>query len=710
MAPIGRAYEQPEKEKTPQRRSKNMKSTTFLLATLIGSLAAPAFADEGMWTPDNFPFDQVNRKYGLSIDQQWLDHIQAGAVRLAGGCSASVVSSSGLVLTNHHCVEGCVRDLSSADHDYAKAGFFTAATGDEKPCPGMQAEVLETIKDVTPAVRAATDGKSGADFGGARNASIARIEREACQGRQSTHRCQVISFFRGGEYKLYDYRKYTDVRLVFAVEYDAAFFGGDPDNFNFPRYDLDFSFLRLYDNGNPAKTPQHLKWNPAPPKEGETVFVAGNPGGTDRLLTAAQLESLRDVVQPLSLMLGTELRGRLTRFGEESPDHARLAERDLFGLENALKAQGGEHEALLEPGVIEARRAADAELKRRVDANPKLRDEIGDPWNEMEQAQKARAGLYKAYYMLEARAGYGSTLYRYAQTLVRAAEERNKPNGDRLREYTEARLPLVQKNLLAGRPVAPQDEQLKLEFWFSKLREELTADAPQTALFLGSESPEGLAARLSASRLADDNLRRKLWDGGLAAIQASDDPMIQFVLHTDSAARAIRTQYEQRVEGPTDDASQRIARARTAVYGNQGYPDATFSLRVSYGTVKGWTEGEQTVAPFTYFAGLYRRATGQPPFRLAPRWVDDREKIDPATVFDISSDNDIVGGNSGSPLLNVKGEVIGAIFDGNIHSLGGTYFFDPKLNRAVSVSTAAMTDALNEVYGQQRLVAELLAP
>ncbi len=682
----------------------------LLLATLVASVAAPAFADEGMWTPDNFPFGQVNSKYGLNIDRQWLDHVQAGAVRLAGGCSASVVSSHGLVLTNHHCVEGCVRNLSSADHDYAKDGFFTAATNDEKRCPGMQAEILESIQDVTPAMRAATGGKSGADFGRARNAAIARMEREACQGRQTTHRCQVISFFRGGEYKLYDYRKYTDVRLAFAVEYDLAFFGGDPDNFNFPRYDLDFSFLRLYDDGAPAKTPQHLKWNPSPPKEGEPVFVAGNPGGTDRLLTAAQLQSLRDLVQPLSLMLGAELRGRLTRFGEESAEHARLAERDLFGLENGLKAQRGEHEALLESGVIEDRRATDAELKRRVDADPKLRDEIGDPWQDMEQAQKARAGLYKPFYMLEARAGFGSTLYRYARTLVRAAEERGKPNGERLREYTEARLPLVEKNLLDGRPVAPEDEALKLEFWLTKLREELTADAPQTALFLGSESPEGLAARLSASRLADDKLRRKLWEGGLKAIQASDDPMIQFVLHTDSAARAIRTEYEKRVEDPTDDASQRIARARMAIYGSQGYPDATFSLRVSYGTVKGWSEGERKIAPFTTFAGLYRRATGQPPFRLAPRWVEDRDKIDPATVFDISSDNDIIGGNSGSPLLNARGEVIGAIFDGNIHSLGGTYFFDPNLNRAVSVSTAAMTEALDKVYGQPRLVAELLAP
>jgi Peptidase S46 len=687
-----------------------MRFKNLLLAHLFVCLAVPAFADEGMWTPDNFPFDQVNQKYGLHIDRQWVDHVQASAVRLAGGCSASVVSPSGLVLTNHHCVEGCVRNLSTPDRDYAKDGFFTAAMSDEKQCPGMQAEILENIKDVTPALRTATSGKTGAEFGRARNAAIARIEREACEGRERTHRCQVISFFRGGEYKLYDYRKYTDVRLAFAVEYDAAFFGGDPDNFNFPRYDLDFSFLRLYDSGAPAKTPQHLKWNVSAPKSGDPVFVAGNPGGTDRLLTAAQLESLRDVVQPLSIMLNAELRGRLTRFGEESPEHARLAERDLFGLENGLKAMRGEHEALLQPGVIESRRAADAELKRRVDADPELRNEIGDPWKEMEDAQKARVGLYKPYFLLEARAGYGSTLFRYARTLVRSAEERKKPNGERLREYAEARLPLVEKGLLDARPIEAIDEQIKLEFWLSKLREELTADAPETALMLAQDSPQALSTALSASKLGDANLRRKLWDGGFAAIQESNDPMIRFVLRTDSAARAIRTQYDKQVLDPTDDASERIARARMAVNGNRGYPDATFSLRISYGTINGWSEAGRTITPFTNFSGLYRRATGQPPFRLAPRWVSNRDQLDPNTVFDMSSDNDIIGGNSGSPLLNARAEVIGAIFDGNIHSLGGTYFFDPKLNRAVSVSTAAMTEALNKVYGQQRLVAELTAP
>ena len=682
----------------------------LILAGLLASSVAPAFADEGMWTFDNFPAAQVKEKYGVAIDKKWLDHVQASAVRLAGGCSASVVSPNGLVLTNHHCVAGCAQNLSTPEHDYVKNGFFTARLEDEKQCPGTQAEILQTIGDVTPTINAATQGQAGDAFGRARDAAIAKVEKDACTGREATHRCQVITLYDGGQYKLYTYRKFSDVRLVFAVEFDTAFFGGDPDNFNFPRYDLDFSFLRLYENGKPVVTPEHLNWNASAPKDGEPVFVAGNPGGTDRLLTGAQLVTLRDVVQPLSLILGSELRGRYTRFAEESAEHARIVNRDLFGLENGLKAMRGEHQALLQASFMEDKRKADAALKGKVDADPKLKAEIGDPWAEIAKAQEQRVALYKPYYFLEARAGYGSTLYRYARTLVRAAEERVKPNGERLREYADARLPLTEKTLLDPRPVEPDLERLQLDFWLTKLREELTADAPETKLFLGKDSPENIARALTASKLADPALRKQLWEGGLTAIRASTDPMIQFVLKTDDAARALRKAYEERVEGPTDRASERIAKARFAVYGASVYPDATFSLRLSYGKIAGWAEPGRTIPPFTYFRGLYERATGQPPFQLAPRWVEDKGKVDLSTVFDMSSDNDIIGGNSGSPLINAKGEVIGAIFDGNIHSLGGDYYFDERLNRAVSVSTAAMTEALNKVYGRSALVTELTAP
>jgi hypothetical protein len=681
----------------------------LLIAGLVTLAVVPALADEGMWTFDNFPSAAVRTQYGVNIDQAWLDRVRQSAVRLSTGCSASVVSGQGLVLTNHHCVAGCAQDLSTAERNYVDTGYLTAARGEERQCPGMQAEILTTIGDVTPRVNAATAGKNGQEFTRARDAAVAAIEKDSCAGREATHRCQVISLYQGGQYKLYTFRKYADVRLVFAPESDMAFFGGDPDNFNFPRYDLDASFVRLYENGRPVATPAHLRWSTAPPRDGEPVFVVGNPGATNRLWTEAQLATQRDLVLMDTITQYSELRGRLIRFGEENAEHERTARGDLFGVENNLKRWRGMLQALHDPALFDMKRKADADLKAKTAANPQLAREIGDPWKEIADAQKERAGMNTAYTMLEGRPGFGSSLYAYARRLVRGAEERAKPNGERLPEYADARLPLLEKTLLDPEPVEPDLEQLKLEFWLSKLREYLTADAAETKLYLGKDSPEGLSRALIASKLGDPATRRQLWEGGLAAVRASNDPMIRFVLKTDPTARAVRKRFEERVDGPTDRAAERIAKARFAIYGTRVYPDATFSLRISYGAVAGWSEPGRTIPPFTNFKGLYERATGQDPFKLAPRWVGAEAKLNPDTVLDFSTTNDIVGGNSGSPVVNARGEVLGAAFDGNIHSLGGAYYFDPALNRTVVVSTAAVTEALAKIYGQTALVAELTA-
>jgi len=678
------------------------------MALLLGmGAASAAWADEGMWTFDNFPAAAVKAKYGVTIDKAWLDHVQASSVRLSIGCSASVVSAEGLVVTNNHCVAGCTQALSTPTQDFFKQGFAAAARTEERLCPGMQAEILLTISDVTDRVDQASAGKTGREFVTARDAQIGAIEKGACAGKEATERCQVISLYQGGQFKLYTYRKYSDVRLVFAPEFATAFFGGDPDNFNFPRYDLDMAFVRLYDAGKPAHMADHLHWNPIAPKAGDPVFVAGNPGSTNRLFTADQLEALRDFVLPETLLRISEERGLLIRFGDESAERARLANDDLFGLENSFKALHGQEQTLSNPDFIEAKRREDAALKAKVAADPKLAAETGDPWGEIARAQIDRAALNAPYTWLE-RAGTDSTLYSYARTLVRAAAERAKPNAERLPEYADARLPLLEKTLLDVEPVDADLQQMKLQFWLTKIREVLTVDSLAAESFLGKDSPQTLSRRLATSKLADPALRKALWEGGMAAVQASDDPMIRFVLVTDATSRAARKAYEEAVTGPTDRAQQRIAHARFAAYGDSVYPDATFSLRLSYGVVAGWTYHGKTVPPITRLAGLYDRATGEDPFALAPRWIDAQSRLNLDTAFDISTTNDITGGNSGSPLIDAKGEIIGAVFDGNIHSLGGAFAYDGTLNRGVAVTTAAETEALEKVYGQGALVRELM--
>jgi hypothetical protein len=683
------------------------KFAAVLTALLCAATAARA--DEGMWTFDNFPSAAVKAKYGVTIDSKWLDHVRAASVRLSTGCSASVVTASGLVLTNHHCVRDCAQNLSTTATNYVHDGFSADKREDERLCPGMQAEILDGISDVTAAITAAVAGKSGGDYVKARDAAIAAAEKSGCAGRETRFRCQVITLYQGGQYKLYRYRKYADVRLAFAPEEQTAFFGGDPDNFNFPRYDLDFSFVRLYENGKPAATPDHLTWSAQAPKDGAPIFISGNPGSTQRLLTAEQLEFLRDLQLPETLILYSELRGRLIRFASESPEHARISEGLLFGIENSFKAYHGQEQALVDPALIAAKTRYDRDLQAAVKKDAALATAIGDPWADIAAVQPVRRALYRPYYFMEARAGQGSDLFRYARALVRAADERAKPNGERLPEYTDSKLALLQKTLLDAEPVYPDVEQLTLEFWLSKLRENLTADGDGTKLFLGKDSPETLSAALAKSALGDPALRKRLWDGGKAAIDASTDPMIVFARRIDAASRAIRKQYEDKVLGPTDRAAEKIAKARFAIHGTSDYPDATFSLRLSYGAVQGWEENGKPVAPFTRFAGLWQRATGQFPFNLAPKWQQAEGKVNPDTVFDFISNNDIIGGNSGSPAITAKGEVVGAAFDGNIHSLGGAFGFDPKTNRTVMVSTAAVTEALKKVYGNDRLVTELTA-
>jgi V8-like Glu-specific endopeptidase len=669
--------------------------------------AGAAQADEGMWPFDEAPVARVKDALGVTLDGRWLDHLRDASVRLTNGCSASIVSRGGLILTNQHCIVGCAGQLSPPDKDYVAEGFVAAGAAEERTCPDVQAEVLVAIADVTAPIFAAGPGKLGEDFAAARQTAIANVEREACAG-DPRYRCQVISFYQGGQFKVYKYRRYADVRLVFAPEFDAAWFGGDPDNFNFPRYDLDCAFLRLYENGKPAATPDFLAWSTASPQAGEPVFVSGNPGLTERRLTVAQLQALRDTSLPLLTAEMAELRGRLAKLGDQGPAMRRLVAGDLFETENTQKVLEGRLTALRDPAFMAARAKDEADLKARLATDPKLAADIGDPWTQIEAGEQAYARQFVVWHELEAGAGGGSDLYRYARELVRGAAERVKPSGVRLPEYADSRLALDEKLLVDPKPLQPVLERLRLEFWLSKSRAQLGADSQAVTILLGTETPEALAGRLVAgSKLGDPALRKTLWDGGMAAVAASDDPMIQFVLRTDPLSRAARQVWEEEVEAPIQDGGERIARVRYTFEGSGLYPDANFSLRLSYGKVAGWTDQGQALTPFTTFAGLFQRATGAPPYRLPGRWTADAQKLDPATVLDFATTNDITGGSSGSPVVDARGQIVGTAFDSNIHGIAGDFTYDAALNRTIAVSTVAISEALQKVYGDTSLAREL---
>ncbi len=677
------------------------------LAVLV-ALSPSAFAAEGMWTLDNLPREALQQAYGFAPGQAWLDRAMRSAARLAGGCSGSFVSDNGLVLTNHHCVISCVQDLSTPQDDLVNNGFLAANREQEKQCPGMEINRLESVTDVTERIREATLGLSGKAYNDAKKAEQSKIEGE-CAGRDSTTtRCDIVELYQGGVQHLYKYQRYQDVRLAFAPEYAAGFFGGDPDNFNYPRYNLDMGLLRVYRDGKPIASKDFFPINPAGAQEGELVMTLGHPGTTQRLLTVAQLETQRDTALPFRLLLASEFRGVLLQFSAGSDENARIAQTDLVRLENGIKARTGMHQALLAPGVMDDKRAAEAELQRWVAADAARREQYGDPWSAIADAQRAARDMYVDYVMVEGGLGFQSQQLGWAETLVRGAAERAKPDGQRLREFAEARLPAVRAGLLAKAPLYPHYEKVKLGWSLAKLREKLGVDHPFVRSVLGKQSPEALAAAIvDGSKLGDTKLREALWEGGQAAVDASDDPAIVLVRTIDRTARELRSRYETEVEAIERRNAEHLAQARFALRGTSVYPDATFSLRLSHGVIRGWNEKGQPVAPFTTFAGLYERATDFEPFKLAPRWVEARNKIDLETRFNQVSTNDIIGGNSGSPLINAKGEVVGLAFDGNIHSLGGAFFFDESVNRTVSVHPAAMLAALRSVYGADALVEEL---
>jgi hypothetical protein len=679
-----------------------------ILAVALVAMSLSALADEGMWTIDNFPSERIADKYDVDINDKWLRSAQLATTRLENGCTGSFASADGLILTNNHCTWGCIRNLSSETRNLSDEGFMATSRGEELQCPGQQISVLVDYNDVTSDIAAAIANLDDADANAARKARLTDLESECEKSAEGELSCEAVSLYNGGQYFIYKYKRYDDVRLVFAPELDIAAFGGDPDNFNFPRWCLDMSFLRAYEDGKPASTPNYLKWREAGPQKDDPVFITGHPGSTDRQLTMSQLRMLRDVSYPLWLLRYSEWRGRMLAWADTSPEAARIVQQRILIFENGIKVRRNLLKALHNDEMMQRKAAQENELRKAIAANPKWQASYGEAWDLIDTAIEAHRNMYEEHLFIEDAAGLQGDLFNYARTIVRGTAERELPNNQRIRDYTDAALPQVEQGLLAERPVDKGYEKLRMAFSLDKMREWLGPDSKYVHLVLGNESPDALADKLvDGSRLDDSAYREELWTGGVEAVAASNDPMIALALAVDEPARALRKRYEDEVEAPRTRGEEMIADARFQVYGTDTYPDATFTLRVTYGAVEGWQERGEMVDPFTRTSRLFERATGQRPFMVPDSWQQAREDLDPETAFNFVATTDITGGNSGSPIVAADGVLVGLAFDGNIHSIAGNYWFDPEINRTVGVNTAIILEALRAVYGADHLVNEL---
>jgi hypothetical protein len=677
-------------------------------AALLALLAVPgaARADEGMWTFDNLPVKQLQEKYGFTPAKEWLDKVRLASVRFNDGGSGSFVSADGLMITNHHVGLGCIQNVSTQERDYVNDGFLASSRDKEPTCPGYEVNVLVALEDVTSKVLGAVKpSMSDKDAGEARKAASARIEKE-CADRTG-NRCDVIPLYQGGEYQLYTYKKYTDVRLVFAPEQQTAFFGGDADNFTFPRHDLDVCIMRAYENGAPARPAAWLPWARKGAEDGDLVFVSGNPGSTSRLETYAQLESERDTIQPRIIDSYKRRLAMLKAFAARSPEHARRAKESIFSYENSIKAREGMLRALHDAKAMAAKAAAEKDLQARLAADPELA-RGANPWDTTAAAQKKYVDRLDEQRLV----GFGgSELLSIAGNIVRYTAEKPKPNDVRLEEFRDSNLASLENLLYSPAPIYDDLEEAMLAYRLKEASEALGADHPFVKAVLAGRTPEQVAHEaVAGTKLKDVAVRQALVKGGSAAVAASKDPMIVLARAIDPVARRVRTFKEDEVDAVQKRAGERIAQARWKAYGRSLSPDATFTLRLAFGVVKPFP-AEGTIVPArTTFHGLYDRAASfrqQPPWNLMPRWVEHKKDLDLETPFNFVCTADIIGGNSGSPVINRDGEFVGIIFDGNIESLAADYFYTEEVARAVSVDARAIVESLQKVYGASGLVAEL---
>jgi hypothetical protein len=686
--------------------------TVFVLLCVAGAAAA----DEGMWLFNAPPTTTVKAKYGFELTKPWLDHVRLSSVRFDNGGSGSFVSPNGLTFTNHHIAAECVQELSTGGRNYMKTGFYARTQTEELKCPNVELNVLQSIEDVTSKVNAALKpGMSVADQGQAQRSAMSAIEKDCATATKL--RCDVVTLYSGAQYHLYTYKKYTDVRLVFAPEFAAAFFGGDPDNFEYPRYDLDVSFFRIYENNKPVQLTNFFKWSTSGVKEGDLIFVSGNPGSTGRLDTLSQLQFLRDVQYPWFLDSYARRDAVLKNFGASSAENARIAQDDLFGIENSLKAVKGYQSGLLDPALMAKKAAEENSMRQAVASDPKKKAQFGDPWSELSKAMDVQKQIYLPLTYLERRSGFRGDLAGIARALVRVAEEKTKPNGDRLREYRDSALPSLEQDLFSTAPIYKSLETVVLADSLAEVKEKMPNN-PVVSRVLNGEVPADLAKSLIENTKLDDvAFRKQLYAGGQTAIKASTDPLIVLMRDIDPEARAVRKQYDDQVDAVVRRHGGVVAQIRFATGGSGVYPDATFTLRLSYGAVRGYTEDGRGTAPkgtklpyFTTLGGAYEHAArhgNKDPYELPASWMNAKSKVSLSTPLNVVETADIIGGNSGSPVVNTSGEVVGIIFDGDIQSLPWNFLYDDSIGRSIQVDSRGILEALRNIYGAGALADEL---